>query len=225
VQIRMADGVRLVRAELRADSVENEDAIRQIEGVLDSSNAEEFPPWSETSAPYTLPLAGAGGTLAAAWLPATVALRSGTPATGRVASWASSTSVGDAGFAVSDVARRNSLNTFSSAQTFSGGIVTEAVQSPTLLNGWVNFGSGYATVGYWKDPQGMVWIQGVVKDGAIPADIFVLPVGYRPAARHIFVVNTNGLFGRVDVLASGAVRSIFSSNLLLSFGTLAFRAA
>jgi hypothetical protein len=112
VQIRMADGVRLVRAELRADSVENEDAIRQIEGVLDSSNAEEFPPWSETPAPYTLPLAGAGGTLAAAWLPATVALRSGTPATGRVASWASSTSVGDAGFAASDVARLSQANVF-----------------------------------------------------------------------------------------------------------------
>jgi hypothetical protein len=123
------------------------------------------------------------------------------------------------------VARRNSLNTFSSAQTFSGGIVTEAVQSPTLLNGWVNFGGGYTTAGYWKDPQGMVWIQGLIKSGAIPGTAFVLPVGYRPAARHIFEAITNASFGRIDIFASGAVRILAGDNAAVSFNTLVFRAA
>lgn len=55
---------------------------------------------------------------------------------------------------------------------------------PAFQNSWVNFALvGDTTVshaGFRKDPQGRVWLKGVVKTGTIGQPIFTLPVGYRP---------------------------------------------
>lgn len=49
--------------------------------------------------------------------------------------------------------------------------------SPALLNGWVNYGSGYAPVSYVQDSIGRVSIQGLVKSGTIAdgTPVFTLP--------------------------------------------------
>jgi hypothetical protein len=58
--------------------------------------------------------------------------------------------------------------------------------TPTLLNSWVDFGSGWATVQYMKDALGFVHIKGMPKSGSLAATIFTLPAGYRPLENLLF---------------------------------------
>lgn len=61
--------------------------------------------------------------------------------------------------------------------------------APTLLNSWVNFGSGYSNAGYRKDPStGIVYIRGLIKDGTATNGtvLFNLPSGYRPTGAVMF---------------------------------------
>ena len=85
---------------------------------------------------------------------------------------------------------------------------------PAFENSWVNYGSGYSTTGFMKDPHGMVKLKGVVQSGTSGTVVFTLPAGYRPGATCIFsAVNVNGgghstvsvnTSGQVTVTASGA---------------------
>lgn len=65
----------------------------------------------------------------------------------------------------------------------------EAVTVPTLLNGWVEFGSPYSAPSYYKH-GGRVFLSGLAKNptgGAITAVVFNLPEGYRPGATKLFI--------------------------------------
>lgn len=81
---------------------------------------------------------------------------------------------------------------------------------PTLINSWVDYdGTVWQSARYRKLSNGMVTIQGLVKNGTGPGvpsgNIFVLPSGYRPAKNLIFATVANNAFGRVDVYADGNV--------------------
>jgi len=111
---------------------------------------------------------------------------------------------------------------------------TEGWTTPTLENGWVNFGSDYAQVKYYKDKEGRVHLKGLVKDGTLNLHCFTLPVGYRPATneREIFTINEGapgmsgpgpGQFGRVDIMPDGRVMMHCNSNLWNSLAGISFR--
>jgi hypothetical protein len=73
---------------------------------------------------------------------------------------------------------------------------------------WANAEPFFESVGFWKDPGGEVHLEGTAEGspGAIGNDVFILPLGYRPAAQRQFVVPT--CFGDLKVLeieAGGAV--------------------
>jgi len=79
---------------------------------------------------------------------------------------------------------------------------------------WENLGGGWASAAYFKDAFGIVHIEGVIRAyGSLPARIFILPAGYRPAAGHIFIVtgrvagfsDADESNGRVDVSSNGDV--------------------
>jgi hypothetical protein len=74
---------------------------------------------------------------------------------------------------------------------------------PTLLNGWVNFGAGQDTAGYYKDSSGTVRLKGLIKSGALGATAFTLPVGFRPAEIRYFACWSNSAFGGCNVAADG----------------------
>lgn len=79
----------------------------------------------------------------------------------------------------------------------------------TLQNAWANFGaanaaSNFSTAAYRKFGD-MVWIKGTVKNGTLGAAIFTLPAGYRPLNRCGFAIESNNVFGRVDVDNTGVV--------------------
>jgi Head domain of trimeric autotransporter adhesin len=90
----------------------------------------------------------------------------------------------------------------------AGTIVQEAVQLPTLLGGWQNYGAGFAPIGYWKDKEGMVHLRGFVGSGNTTGGtvLFNLPTAYRPSGgRLVFTVLSNSGIGRVDIATTGDV--------------------
>lgn len=101
-------------------------------------------------------------------------------------------------------------------------------QTPAFLNAWVNFGSSYEPVSFYKDKEGIVHLQGLMKDGSTVAysSIFVLPLGWRPAATQIFAVNANHAFGEIEIRADGMVQvGNAITNTLVSFSGISFKAA
>lgn len=98
--------------------------------------------------------------------------------------------------------------------------------SPTLLNSWIDYGSGYAPMRYMKDRNNMVYIEGVIKNGTTTkgTQLFRLPVGYRPAKTRetVSCSGASGVsVGIVDVDPDGYVKlnaamGVFN-NALLTF--------
>lgn len=95
----------------------------------------------------------------------------------------------------------------------------------TFYNSWVNFGSGYANAGYYKDPTGIVRLRGLVKSGTLSVRMFTLPSGYLPADYKIFPTPTGTGYGRIDVNTSGDVILIAGGNAYCSLDVIQFRAA
>lgn len=116
-------------------------------------------------------------------------------------------------------------------QPAAGLLPLEAVTAPTLTNSWVNFGSTYATAGYWKDAEGMVHCTGMVKSGTVGSAIFTLPVGYRAAdgKDRIFVsIGSNGSTEVVTALYVSAAGVVYSNGAsvtgYVSLESIVFRA-
>ena len=87
--------------------------------------------------------------------------------------------------------------------------------SPTLQNGWVNYGSGWTNLQYTKAADGVVTVRGLVKSGTTTGGttIATLPSGYLPPAQELFATTSTtssaDVFGRVDVTTGGNI--IFQS--------------
>lgn len=78
-----------------------------------------------------------------------------------------------------------------------------------LLNGWVNFGSPFATAAYYKDALMRVWSRGTLSNptGApLAAVVLKFPLGLRPAQRQrLPVVGDSGTFNFLTVDVDGTV--------------------
>lgn len=104
------------------------------------------------------------------------------------------------------------------------GIVQQAWQGVAFQNAWRNYANGYNDAGYFKDSMGIVHLRGLVAGGGINT-IFVLPAGYRPAFRQLFVCCTNpNVAGRVDVTSAGEVTVVVGNSGWVSLDGLTFRA-
>jgi len=89
----------------------------------------------------------------------------------------------------------------------------------------VNYGSGLAPAGFYKDPTGLVHLRGTMASGTIAAAMFTLPVGYRPAYNLIFQGTTAGGTGaRVDVTPAGALVPQIGTNPYFAIDGISFRA-
>lgn len=92
----------------------------------------------------------------------------------------------------------------------------------TYQNGWVDYHASYHSVGYYKDPFGVVHLRGIAKDGTNGTAIFTLPSGYRPSKEMIFAAASNSAFGYVDIATGGAVVAT-GSNAWFSLDGITFR--
>lgn len=62
--------------------------------------------------------------------------------------------------------------------------------APSLINNWSNYGSGQEIAGYWRSPDGIVYLRGLIKATTATnrSNMFVLPTGYRPLLIATFAV-------------------------------------
>lgn len=108
-----------------------------------------------------------------------------------------------------------------------GDLLQEVRQTPTMLNSWSDYGSGYEEASYWKDACGVVHIAGFISGGTI-ADgtvIFNLPVGYRPRASEKFIVVSLNAVCIIDIYTNGNVTIRTGANSgWLSLSGIQFRA-
>lgn len=81
----------------------------------------------------------------------------------------------------------------------------EGWSAPTFQNAWTNYGSGYATAGYYRQPDGWVRLKGLIRGGTTNATMFTLPAGYRPPFEVYASVISNGSTARLRITTSGAV--------------------
>lgn len=83
------------------------------------------------------------------------------------------------------------------------------IPDASLLNSWVwynNASGAYATPAYMKDADGFVHLKGMIKNGTVDANCFVLPEEYRVAKSSIFAVASNGAFGEVYIFNDGGIQ-------------------
>jgi hypothetical protein len=100
-----------------------------------------------------------------------------------------------------------------------------ATGEPAFSNSWVNYGAGYNTAAFFKDPNGVVHLKGLIKSGTVTNAAFTLPSGYRPAATEVQPIVSNGAAGYIDVLTNGMVRVMGGSSTWASLDGITFRAA
>jgi hypothetical protein len=93
--------------------------------------------------------------------------------------------------------------------TDPGYAVSGTAIPASLQNSWVV----QTRCVYYKDVDGIVHVEGRIQNGTVAANtlIFVLPVGFRPANSERFVIEANGVFGRVYVEPDGDVRDLGGS--------------
>jgi hypothetical protein len=102
--------------------------------------------------------------------------------------------------------------------------VVGAADQPAFQGAWTNFDTAtFHGARFWKDPMGIVHLEGLVKSGAVPSTIFILPAGYRPSNGHLFMVNSNGAVGRVDVASTGNVVAQAGNNAWFSLSGIHFK--
>lgn len=104
----------------------------------------------------------------------------------------------------------------------------EAWSAPTLQNSWVNYGSGYDTVGYMKDSLGFVHVKGMIKSGVTTLGtlLFTLPAGYRPSG-HSYIVsgfNNGGTVAAFEIRSTGEFNLLNGNATYTGMGHIVFRA-
>ncbi|MEZ4453502.1 MAG: hypothetical protein R3B09_28840 [Nannocystaceae bacterium] len=110
--------------------------------------------------------------------------------------------------------------------TDSGRLEQQPWQAPAFTQGWTNYDAYYNPAGYYLDKQGTVHLRGLVRSGTAgwEATIFVLPGGYRPSYRQLFVVCTaENVVGRVDINPDGRVIPVSVNNAWVSLDSISFR--
>jgi hypothetical protein len=99
----------------------------------------------------------------------------------------------------------DSLNVQGSS-TFNRALVTVgAGTGPPFTNSWANLGSGNAPAAYWKDDQGLVFMEGTMSSGTLGQSAFTLPPGFRPDKSRTFPAYSNSVAGLVSVTSAGLV--------------------
>jgi hypothetical protein len=101
-----------------------------------------------------------------------------------------------------------------------------ATGEPGFQNGWVNYGVGYQTAGFYKDSSGVVHLTGLIKAGTANTTAFTLPVGFRPAMFLHFPAVSNSAFGVLRIDYTGTVApGVEGSTVWYSLDGVSFRAA
>jgi hypothetical protein len=98
---------------------------------------------------------------------------------------------------------------------------------PGLGAGYSLYAAGWQAIGFYKNNQSQVFLQGMLKKSSavVSGDVlWTLPVGYRPLAQTLFAIISNAAIGRVDVYPDGRVAVLTGNAAWISLAGLNFRA-
>ena len=73
---------------------------------------------------------------------------------------------------------------------------------PHFLNGWCNYGDVYDEAVIYKNKDGLVTMNGLVK-GNYKNIIFRLPEGWKPNKQLIFAISSDNISRRLDINSNG----------------------
>jgi hypothetical protein len=115
------------------------------------------------------------------------------------------------------------------AQTLIAPTITANVwNAPTMSNSWVSAAvAGTATPGYLLDPNGIVWLRGMIKAGTANTAAFTLPAGLRPAFDKYVNCHANSgsdTFGRLRIGANGTITPTLTWTNQISLEEISFLA-
>lgn len=83
---------------------------------------------------------------------------------------------------------------------------------PTLIGGWTDYGGGYPPARYRKAPDGIVFMDGLIKGGVTGSVPFILPAKYCPEYRLLLTtINNDQVIARIDIAADGQVICYFNA--------------
>lgn len=103
--------------------------------------------------------------------------------------------------------------------------ITNEKTYPSLLNGWENYGSPYEMACYYKDTNGIVHLEGLIRRGSVGYVAFMLPDGHKPKGHMIFAnYSNNYILARVDVYEGGEVMIKAGDTGYLSLSGISFLA-
>lgn len=107
----------------------------------------------------------------------------------------------------------------------SAEVVIPNFTNLTLMNGWAQYGPGYAAASYTKTKDGIVVLRGLLNSTTAAAmvggtTIAVLPVGFRPSAKMIFTTLYRDTPARIDVFPNGEVRFLTPAGAALGWLSL-----
>ena len=95
--------------------------------------------------------------------------------------------------------------------------------SPTLVNGFENFGGTDSVAGYMKDSMGFVHLAGRIKTGASGTSPWRLPVGYRPQYNIVVPNVSNNVFGYATIELNGLI-GVYGNATSYSLSGITFKA-
>lgn len=105
------------------------------------------------------------------------------------------------------------------------GFVDTGWTTVTYSNSWVDYGSGYSSVGYRKVGS-RVFLRGAMKSGTVGSAAFTLPTGYRPTGNIGVAVYSNNGSGSVEavltITSAGVATPTFGSNVFFSVDNVSF---
>jgi len=93
------------------------------------------------------------------------------------------------------------------AQQITNYVLRTAWTAVTFNGNWANYGNGYQGVQYRKEGD-RVWLRGQAVAGATPPNlILTLPVGFRPVASALMMVDDTsaGHSSRIDISTGGTI--------------------
>lgn len=93
----------------------------------------------------------------------------------------------------------------SGGYTQFGGRLGGAWTGLSFGSGWANYGGAYQT-GQYKKVGDIVFLRGLVaRTSGVGTTIATLPVGYRPPAQCLYIMNTDTGAGRLDIQTDGQI--------------------
>lgn len=100
-------------------------------------------------------------------------------------------------------------------------------KNPAMLDNWVRYLETHESLAFIKSYDNTVFLKGTIAGGTVGATarVFILPKGYRPSYKMVFLAVTNTGIGQVDIEATGEVRPVTGGTTWFSLSGIAFRAS